>query len=552
MFSETAIGDASVWLEKVSGEPLGIDAAIRIPLPLRGIGITEKLDVRTEQNHSVPNTARRKADASFMRLLKAAAITVVLLASLSAQTPSVKLPDTTPGRLLTEWLAMCQAPNVEQIKKWSAAHYSEQVFKFMPPDKLAENEIKDCSESGGYRAVEVADSRPERIRVLAVSNKTDSWFNFNLILDNDKQEKIGGFGAAPASPPEAALPKDLSDAALMSAIGSYADRMERGDHFSGILMVARDGKPIMARAEGYADRANKTAFTPSSQFTIGSMGKMFTAASIGQLVDQGKLSYDDVVGKFFPDYANKTVREKVTVGMLLSHTAGLRDFLRKRTPEMMKNGVKRASEFVPLFEKDELRFDPGTSWAYSNAGLALAGAIVEKVSGEDYPDYIRKHIFDPAGMKDSDPNNIPGPRPHLVVPYTHMSPTGPSPDWREAEHDIGSPAGGAISTAADLVRFAEALRSGKLISKATFEKMVSPHGKTPGGGVYGYAMEIQDLYTRTIVGHGGGFPGVNTHLYMVLDSPYTIVVLANQDPPAADLIGERAKALVAEKAKTKQ
>src|SRR5215471_9856441 len=488
---------------------------------------------------------------SLMRLLTAA-VTVLLPVSSSAQTPSVKLPDTTPGRLLREWLAMCQAPNVEQIKKWSTEHYSEQVFKFMPPDKLAENDLKDCSESGGYRAVEVADSRPERIRVLAVSNKTDSWFNFDLILDKEKQEKIENFGAAPASPPETTLPKDLSDAALIRVIGAYADRMEKGDHFSGILMVARDGKPIMTRAEGNADRAHKTAFTPSSQFTIGSMGKMFTAASIGQLVDQGKLSYDDVVGKFFPDYGNKTVREKVTVGMLLSHTAGLKDFLRKRTPEMMKNGVKRASEFVPLFEKDELRFDPGTSWAYSNAGLALAGAIVERVSGEDYPDYIRKHIFDPAGMKDSDPNNIPGPRPHLVVPYTHMSPTGPSPDWREAEHDIGSPAGGAISTAADLVRFAEALRSGKLISKATFEKMVSPHGKTPGGGVYGYGMEIKDLYTRTIVGHGGGFPGVNTRLYMVLDSPYTIVVLANQDPPAADLIGERAKALVAEKAKTKQ
>src|SRR5215470_16349538 len=133
-----------------------------------------------------------------MRVVEAAAITVVLLGALSAQTPSVKLPDTAPGRLLTEWLAMCQAPNVDQIKKWSAEHYSEQVFKFMPADKLAENDIKDCSESGGYRAVDVADSKPERIKVLVVSNKTDSWFNFNLILDKEKHEKIEDFGAAPA------------------------------------------------------------------------------------------------------------------------------------------------------------------------------------------------------------------------------------------------------------------------------------------------------------------------------------------------------------------
>ena len=513
--------------------------------------------------------------------------------SSATQGSSVKLPDTAPGKLMAEWMANCQAPNLERMSKWSRENYSERVFKFNPAEQLAQEDFKDCTESGGYRLVEVQDSQPDRIRILAVTNKTDIWFVWGMLMekpnpekgmqekagpekesqgtnpqnqkaqtqniqnkesqDKDKQvtAKIDAFNGGPTTPPEAYLPKDLSDAILTSDLGAYADKIGRAGDFSGIIMIARDGKPVMTRTEGYADRAAKTAFSADSQFTIGSMGKMFTATAVGQLVDQGKLSYDDVVGKFFPDYANKTVRDKVTVGMLLSHTAGLKDFLGKITPEMKKNGVKRAAEFVPLFEKDELRFEPGTSWSYSNAGMVLAGAIVEKVSGEDYPEYIRKHIFEPAGMKDSDPNNIPGPRPHLVVPYTHMSRTGPTPDWHEAEHDIGSPAGGAISTAADMVRFAEALRNGKLLSKATFTKMVQEHGKPPGGrgGAYGYGMGIEPLYGRTLVGHNGGFPGVNTLMEMVLDSPYTLVVLANQDPPAADLVGQRARALMTERAK---
>jgi CubicO group peptidase (beta-lactamase class C family) len=482
-------------------------------------------------------------------MFRTMAFSLALAVSSMAQTTVVKLPDTTPGRLMSEWLALCAAPRAERFAKWDAEHYSERVFKFMPADKLVKSDLEDCSDSGSYRVAEITDSKADRIDVQVVSNKTDVWFHLSLVLDKDN--KIEGFGAAPTAPPETALPRDFSDAAVKSVITTYADRVGKAGHFSGIVMLARGTQPIVTLTEGYADRGNKAGFTPSSQFTIGSMGKLFTSTAIGQLVDQGKVSYDDVVGKYFPDFANKTVREKVTVGMLLSHTSGMRDFLGKRTPEMMKNGVKRAAEFLPLYENDEPRFEPGKDWAYSNAGLALAGAIVEKVSGEDYPDYIRKHVFEPAGMKDSDPNNIPGQRPHQVVPYTQRSPNGDSMDWHEAIHDIGSPAGGAISTAEDLVRFAEALRSGKLVSRATFEKMIQPHGNPPRGS-YGYAMEIDHLYTRTIVGHGGGFPGVSTHLYMVLDSPYTLVVLANQDPPASEIIGEKAKAIVAEKAKRGQ
>ena len=182
----------------------------------------------------------------------------------------------------------------------------------------------------------------------------------------------------------------------------------------------------------------------------------------------------------------------------------------------------------------------------SNAGLALAGAIVEKVSGQAYPDYLRSHVFKAAGMTDSDPNNIPHADPQLVVPYTNRSPDGAPAAWREAPRDIGSPAGGAISTAADLVRFADALRGGRLVSRETWRAMVTPRGTPRQGRRYGYALEIVEEGGRTVVGHGGGFPGVSTHLYIVLDSPYTVVSLANQDPPAAEKGAERVRALLIE------
>lgn len=493
-----------------------------------------------------PQSRRSLVLRAFRIGLSSAALGGCLLCAPPAR--SMDLPTTKAGKLLGEWMALCQAPKLEQLTKWMALNLSEQAAKRFPVQARAQQDFEFCSSNGGLRVVEVLQSAPDAVTLLAVGLKTDIWFQVRVAVDD--AGKLDRAGNLPTAPAESTMPRNLSDAALARDVQSIVAKLSQAGLFSGIVRVARGTKVIASASAGYANRDKKTPIDGASQFTLGSLGKMFTAASVGELVDEQKISFSDTVGKFFPDYPNPTVRNNVTVGMLLSHTSGMGDFLRKRTPEMMTKGVKRAAEFMPLYDKDEVQFPPGTAWAYSNAGLALVGAILEKASGEDYPEYIRKHVFAVADMTHSDPNNLPHLGARLVTPYTKMTERGPSSDWHEAERDFGSPAGGAISTADDLVHFANALRNGKLESKATFSEMAKPHATLPGGEKYGYAMQIENTYGRTIVGHGGGFPGVSTHLYLVLDSRYTVVVLANQDPPAADYAGSAIVALVAEKAKS--
>lgn len=466
----------------------------------------------------------------------------------SAVDAPVQLPQTPLAAATRVWLRICQAPSLERFTQWATANVADEVAKQEPPKDLAQEDFDSCTEQGGLRVIEVTESTPQQLSLKTVGMKSGIWLELSRSMN--AAGKLDRLSLLPTAPLENSLPQDLSDAGIARYVRSTVTRLSQAGLFSGIVTVARGTQVIATASAGFANRQRKTPITGDTQFTLGSMGKLFTAVAIGQLIDQGKVSLNDLVGRFFPDYPNWTVRNKVTVQMLLSHTAGMGNFLGKRTPSMMQAGVRRAVDFMPLYEYDEPQFVPGSSWAYSNAGLALAGAIVEKVSGEDYPDYLRKHIFTVAGMTNSDPNNVPRPFPALVTPYTRMSELGPAGAWHEAQHDIGSPAGGAISTADDLVRFADSLRNGKLLSKTTFESFTRPSSRSPPGFRYGDAFEIEDIYGRTAVGHGGGFPGVSTHLHIFLDAPYTVVVLANQDPPTDMYAGSAVTALIAERAKS--
>ncbi len=134
---------------------------------------------------------------------------------------------------------------------------------------------------------------------------------------------------------------------------------------------------------------------------MGSMNKMFTAVATLQLVEAGKLALDDPIGKHLPDYPNRELASKVTVRHLLTHTGGTGDIF---GPDYDENRLKLRdhSDYVDLYGSRPLAFEPGSRWEYSNYGFVLLGALIEAASGVSYYDYVREHVFRPAGMTSTD------------------------------------------------------------------------------------------------------------------------------------------------------
>jgi CubicO group peptidase (beta-lactamase class C family) len=318
----------------------------------------------------------------------------------------------------------------------------------------------------------------------------------------------------------------MSQADALAALSARGDELAKKDQFSGAVLVARHGKVLLQKAWGRANRETGAPVTPDTRFRIGSMNKMFTSVATLQLVEAGKIALDDPIGKYLTDYPNKDVASKVTVRHLLTHTGGTGDIF---GPEFDKNrlSLRTHSDYLKLYGSRGLTHEPGKEFEYSNYGFVLLGALIERVTGMSYYDYVDSKIFKPAGMTstgslteaDSVPNRSIGymKRDGAWVPNTDTLP------WR------GTAAGGGYSTVGDLLRFAEALEAGKLISK----KMLAEATKAQVEGGYGFGFDTKDEGPLRSYGHNGGAPGMNGDLRIFPQLGTVLVALSNLDPPAA-------------------
>jgi D-alanyl-D-alanine carboxypeptidase len=324
----------------------------------------------------------------------------------------------------------------------------------------------------------------------------------------------------------------MTQADALAALRAHAQERARADEFAGAVLVARHGKVLLQDAWGRADRKAGIANTPVTRFRIGSMNKMFTAVATLQLIEAHKLALDDPIGKHLPGYPNKQVAAKVTVRHLLTHTGGTGDIF---GPEFDQHRLqlREHRDYLKLYGRRGLTHQPGARFEYSNYGFILLGALIEHVSGMPYYDYVRDHVFRPAAMRSTGslPESVEVP--DRAVGYMRSSPGGawvPNTDtlpWR------GTAAGGGYSTVGDLLRFAQALSSGRLLSKATLAEATRPHQQQ-----YGYGFDVQGQGQLRSYGHGGGAPGMNGELRVFPELGYVVVSLSNLDPPAASELVE--------------
>ena len=450
---------------------------------------------------------------------------LVLFVSLfsAAQTPSTETP---AGRQLTGWLAAYDSTNWDAYLKFLQTN-----FVTLPGRGFQDPALRD--RTGGYDLKKIEVETSTKVTALVQEHAADGFARLTLEVEPAEPHRILKLDINLIERPEEFALPHMSNTQLVAALRKQLDNEASADRFSGAVLVAKEGKPIFSQAYGLADREHNTANTLQTRFSLASMNKMFTAVAMMQLVQAGKVALDDPLGKYLTDYPNKELAAKVTIGELLTNTGGTGDIW---GPEFDKHRLelRTLQDYINLYGKRALRFEPGSRWEYSNYGFILLGAVIEKVSGESYYNYVREHVFNPAGMTSTGLGTEDKAIPNRSVDYTKMGATHWIPNT-DAPTNSGTPAGGGFSTAGDLLRFADALRENKLLDAQHTKLMTTGRVTTPFGlDAYGFGM--QTVNGNQCFGHNGSSRGVNGDLEMCLNSSYTIVALANMDPPAAEQV----------------
>jgi CubicO group peptidase (beta-lactamase class C family) len=479
-----------------------------------------------------------------------AALFICLLIVLAgqAQTPaetysdSPVMPAGIQGQRIKALIDTLNSGDAEKVRQFLTTHCTERFRNMVPMEGHIEVFLGFNQETGGVDFSGIRTYVPERkgqTVVIVKDRNYESYRGITIRFADTPEYLIGGAGISPARPPAGLKEPSLTQQQFLAETKAFMDKLVAKSLFSGALLVAKGDQVLLTTAAGEASKAFHVPNNIDTKFNLGSMNKMFTSTAVVQLAEKGKLSLDDPISKYIDEsWLPKDVTDRITVRHLLTHSSGLGSYFNETYDKSSRALFRKLDDYKPLIKDDRPAFEPGKRFQYSNTGMFLLGVVIEKVTGEDYFGYIRKAIYGPAGMTNTDCYEMDYPVENLAIGY---SPDPKSPyGWQNNlyKHVIkGGPAGGGFSTVKDLHKFALALLGGKYLSKESLKEMWTDHL----GANYGFGFSIATGAAGKVVGHGGGFDGINSNLDIFLDSGYVVAVMSNTDrgasPVAAKISG---------------
>ena len=383
-----------------------------------------------------------------------------------------------------------------------------------------------------------------RYELKAKGLKLDEWIDISLELENRPPYKISALhgldiSSIPAKAAEPMLkpgktqtvpkyqadmqPKKLQD--LDQWIQSQADQHQ----FSGVVLVAKDFKPIFHKAYGMASKRYQVRNTLETKFRLASLSKIFTATAILQLAEQGKLSLDDKLGKYLPidEFADPRTKD-IKIRHLLTHQSGWASYW--NDPYFSENRVqlRTVADYMSFIKKLPLNFDPGSKTAYSNSGYVVLGAVIEAAAGMDYYDYVDQYIYQVADMPNSGSFELDHIVENLATCYTNYNYQSEKVAKDYPFENIfysapkGVPAGSSISTTGDLLNYLEAVVSKKILNQSSVDFLRAGIGSRDKPGAF--------------IFHNGGGQGSNTWMQCNVENGYSIIVLGNYGPPTSSKV----------------
>jgi D-alanyl-D-alanine carboxypeptidase len=465
---------------------------------------------------------------------------IVFSAFLSVSAQSKEFPATAFGKLVQEWMKLVDSGSEAEIKSFVENNFSTAGLRSQPVAETVFIMRKLQKQSGGLEILSVTPPTGSYGMTMKVkARRGENYARIAVGEDSREPGKIIGFGIWKENPPNRSLKinwqeKPLAESEMIEEIKRQVAKRAADGNFSGVVLIAKDDKILLHAAHGLAERSFNVPNNLNTKFNIASVGKMFTATAIAQLVKQGKIAYDDKLIKHLPDFPNKAAAEKITIHQLLTHTAGMGTLFESPGYERLRR-YRSSWDEVSAFADETLFFEPGAKWRYSNAGYVTLGAVIERVSGMNYIDYVRENIFKPLGMNDTDSYAHDEVVPNMSVLYVQSpdDPLGIEP--YVADHILagfrGNGEGGGYSTSLDLLKFARSYRTGRLLGKEIQEVIATPKLDEDGKGanVWGYGVRQITVNGEIVRGHSGGG---RTHLQMLWNSGYTVIVQTNTVPPS--------------------